>query len=171
MKKLIKKLTMFALAFIIMGGAFAISAENSEAFAATNKARVYAELKASGYSKAAAAGIMANIKHESNYNPNAGRGAYGLIQWTGSRKRALKRYAKSKKLSYKSVKAQIGYMNKELKSGYKGLYKHLKTVKNNKSGAYKAAHKFCYDFERPANKSSRSKKRGNTAKKIYSKLA
>lgn len=41
-----------------------------------------------GYSEAAACGIMANIRCESTFNPqayNAGGGSYGLCQWTGGR--------------------------------------------------------------------------------------
>ena len=41
-----------------------------------------------GYNAAAACGIMANIRHESNFTPGSygGGGSYGLCQWTGGRR-------------------------------------------------------------------------------------
>ena len=38
---------------------------------------------------------------------------------------------------------------------------------NSADGAYNAGYRFCYDFERPANKGSRSSQRGSVAKNSY----
>jgi len=167
----IKKSLVVILTLLMIFSVATTVTHTSEVSAASNKATVYKLLQSYGYNKAACAGIMANIQAESSFNPNCKSGScYGLCQWTGSRKSKLKAYARKNGMNYKSLKAQVAYLNYELKTSYKSVYKTLKSVSNSKSGAYKAAYKFCYSFERPASKAKRSKQRGAKARTMYATL-
>ena len=122
-----------------------------------------------GFNVAAACGIMANIRHESNFHPGAGSwgGAYGLCQWMGGRLDGLEYYCWDHGFDPESMAGQLSYLVHELRSYYPSTYNYLMNVENSSDGAYKAAYEFCYSFERPANKSSQSSSRGNLASGTY----
>ena len=139
------------------------------AFATSNKDKVYNTLVSEGLSSAAACGIMANIEKESSFNPSAGStsGAYGLCQWTGSRRSNLFSYCDRNGYSRSSVEGQVKFLLYELRNSYSSVLNTLKNVANSADGAYNAGYRFCYDFERPANKASRSSQRASVAKSSY----
>ena len=138
-------------------------------FATSNKDKVYTALVKEGLSSAAACGIMANIEKESSFNPSAGStsGAYGLCQWTGARRSNLFSFCSKNGYSSSSVEGQVAFLMHELRTSYSGVLNTLKNVANSADGAYNAGYRFCYDFERPANKASRSSQRGSVAKSSY----
>lgn len=120
----------------------------------------------------ASCGIIANIKYESNFIVKAigdGGTSYGICQWHNVRYKRLKNYCKSKNLDYKTLKAQLNYLQYELENYYKSLYKKLKKSQNTEQGAYESGYNFCYMFEKPAKKTESSKKRGNQAIVYYKK--
>lgn len=137
--------------------------------AAGNKDRVFQALTQEGLNAAAACGIMANIEQESQFDPSATSrgGSYGLCQWTGSRKTDLYNFCDANGRNPASIDGQIAFLMYELQNGYKSVYKTLLSTPNTVDGAYNAAYRFCYDFERPANKSGRSAQRANIAKNTY----
>lgn len=145
------------------------------ASAASQKDSVYSYLTEKlGFSSAAACGIMANIEQESNFNPQRviidsnGLPSGGLCQWNGSRFRNLKNFCYQKGYYHLSTTGQLEYLKYELtKKTYKHIYNYLKNVPNNAKGAYDAAYYWCYYFEVPANRSSKSVSRGNAAKSKY----
>ena len=94
-----------------------------------------------GFSVAAACGIMANIRHESNFHPGAGSwgGAYGLCQWMGGRLDGLEYYCWDHGFDPESLTGQLSYLTHELKSYYPSTYRYLMNVDNSSDGAYKAA--------------------------------
>ena len=122
-----------------------------------------------GFNVAAACGIMANIRHESNFHPGAGSwgGAYGLCQWMGGRLDGLEYYCWDHGFDSESMAGQLSYLTHELKSYYPSLYKYLMNIENSSEGAYNAAYRFCYDFERPADRGGQSSSRGNLAGGTY----
>ena len=137
--------------------------------ASSNKDKVYTALVKNGLSYAAACGVMANIEKESNFNPSAGStsGAYGLCQWTGARRSNLFSFCKNNGYSSNSVEGQVAFLMHELRGSYSGVLNSLKSVANSADGAYNAGYRFCYDFERPSNKGSRSSQRGSVARNSY----
>lgn len=143
--------------------------------ASTNKNSVYKFLTEDiGFNSAAACGIMANIEHESNFDSSKvirdsnGLLSGGLCQWNGSRFSNLKSFCNRNGYNYLSISGQLKYLESELKkSNYKHIYNYLKNVSNTAQGAYDAAYYWCYYFEVPASRSSKSVKRGNSAKNAY----
>lgn len=122
-----------------------------------------------GYNAAAACGIMANIRHESNFTPGSygGGGSYGLCQWTGGRRSWCESYCWEHGFGDDSLYGQLSFLDHELKSVYPGIYNYLMNIDNSAEGAYNAAYRFCYDYERPANRGSRSALRGSLASGTY----
>ncbi|MFM9413346.1 phage tail tip lysozyme [Peptococcus simiae] len=89
----------------------------------TNAERIWNAFRKMGYSAAATAGIMGNIWRESGFNPtiaetgNTGHGR-GLCQWdVRNRWQNLIQWASAKGLDYRSIEAQCGFVDYELKSG------------------------------------------------------
>lgn len=121
---------------------------------------------------AAACGILANIKYESNFKTTI-KGdngtSYGICQWHNARFTNLKNYCTKNELDYKSIEGQLHYLEYELTKSYKSVLNYLKKVSNDSTGSYNAGYKFCYSFERPAKKSESSVKRGNYAKTYFKK--
>lgn len=148
------------------------------ASAASQKDSVYSYLTEKlGFNSAAACGIMANIEQESGFNPTRviidsnGLPSGGLCQWNGSRFRNLKNFCYQKGYNYLSITGQLEYLKYELsKKGFQHIYNYIKNVPNTAQGAYNAAHYWCYYYEIPAKRSSRSVTRGNSAKNKYWKL-
>ena len=119
----------------------------------------------SGFSNNAVAGIMVNIRAESNFDTAAVEydsghtlndiyyvsaneaAGFGLIQWSFDRRISMINYANSKGLSPTSLQAQLEYFLYELNNNY---YITRKYVYGNYS-AYEVALNFCLDFESPAN--------------------
>ena len=122
-----------------------------------------------GFNVAAACGIMANIRHESNFTPGSygGGGSYGLCQWTGGRRSWCESYCWDNGFGDDSLYGQLSFLTHELRTVYPGIYNYLMNVENSSEGAYNAAYEFCYDYERPANKGSRSAARGSLAAGTY----
>ena len=119
---------------------------------------------------AAACGILANIKNESSFRPtayNSNGGSYGICQWTGSRYTRLKNFCSDYGYDYKTLEAQLWFLEYELENHYTKTLKYMRAVENTASGAYDAGYYWCYNFEVPANRSSVSVKRGNLAKDTY----
>lgn len=147
----------------------------AEASAVDNKNAVYTFLTDEiGFNSAAACGIMANIEHESNFNPQTvirdsnGRPSGGLCMWNGSRFRNLQNFCSSRGLGSLTVNGQLSFLKKELsQNGFKHIFNYLKKVPDTAQGAYNAAYYWCYYFEIPANRSSKSVSRGNLAKNGY----
>ncbi len=92
-----------------------------------------------GFNDIQAAGIMGNIQQESGFDPkaeNPSSGAYGVIQWLGSRKTGLQNFAKEKNLDVSDLSLQLSFMKKELESGYKDqVLTPLKAAKTIKEAA------------------------------------
>lgn len=83
--------------------------------------KVWNGLRAAGYSEAATAAAMGNIEHESGFDTSAiekgsGKG-FGLVQWTGGRRTAYEKYAKSLGKPVSDVATQINYLLQELDAG------------------------------------------------------
>ncbi len=124
-----------------------------------------------GYNRAAACGVLSNIRSESNFRTGAygdGGDSYGICQWHNSRFTALKRYCKNNGLDYTTLAGQLAYLKYELTTEYAyNIHNYLRSVPNTAQGAYDAAYKFCFSFERPANTAYVSSQRGNYAKNTY----
>lgn len=89
-----------------------------------NKAGIDSAYKAlldSGLSPAAAAGILGNAWQESNWDTDVisgdGHGSQGIIQWTGSRKTAMKSWIGGQGGDWKDITWQARFAAYEIKSG------------------------------------------------------
>ena len=170
-----KKASKAFFSVVIMLTLAILSSTAASAASSTTKTSVYNYLTEKiGFNSAAACGIMANIEQESNFNPSAverdsnGLLSGGLCQWNGSRFTNLKNYCSRNGYNYLSTQGQLEYLNYELqKSQYKHIYNYLKGVSNTAEGAYDAAYYWCYYFEIPASRASKSVTRGNKAKTTY----
>ena len=184
-RKILKPLVIFMMIFCMCAGTVAYSTVDAQAATTkTSVTNISAEgkiydflVEEMGFNTAAACGILSNIYHESTFNPNAGRSScYGICQWTGSRLSTMKSFCNKRGYSWKSLNGQLRYLEYELTSTSNGktVYKYMKNVPNTAEGAYKAGYYWCYNYERPSNKSAKSAMRGNLAKdsywKVYSKL-
>jgi len=132
--------------------------------------RVYLFLtREMGLNTAAACGVLANIEKESSFRVTAGSydGGYGLVQWTGGRNTRLQNWCAEKGYAHDTLEGQLWYLKYELEGSYKKTLTYLKGVANAPEGAYDAGYYFCYNFEVPANRATRSVQRGNLAKDSY----
>lgn len=127
-------------------------------------------VKVMGYNSAAAAGLLANIQAESGFRVNAngdsGR-SYGICQWFSSRKTRLLNWCELKGYDPATLYAQLQFLHYELETYYPKVDRYMKNVADTADGAYDAAYYFCYNFEAPANKESRSVSRGNSARSSF----
>ncbi len=127
-------------------------------------------VKVMGYNSAAAAGLLANIQAESGFRVNAngdsGR-SYGICQWFSARKTRLLSWCEMKGYDPATLYAQLQFLHYELETYYPKVDRYMKNVADTADGAYDAAYYFCYNFEAPANKASRSESRGNSARSSF----
>jgi hypothetical protein len=118
-----------------------------------------------GWSKDQAAGIVANLKHESSMNPKAvgdsGK-AYGLAQWHPDRQANFKKWA-GKDIRDSSAEEQMRFVNYELTEGAEmragRLLRAAKSAKQ--SGEIVSRY-----YERPKNVEAEEAKRGASAVQI-----
>lgn len=127
------------------------------ASASSNEKTVYNFLKNDlGVNTAAACGILANIYSESSFNPTAsvidtnGKTSYGICQWNGVRFDALKSYCSQYGYDYKTLNAQLKYLQYELTHSEASAFSKVKNVENTAQGAYTAGYNWARYFERCA---------------------
>lgn len=123
-----------------------------------------------GLSTAAACGVLANIEHESAFQPTVvgDKGtSFGLCQWHNERWTALRSYCSLMGIDYRTVEGQMEYLRYELGNNYTSLMLTLKSLDNTPEGAYRAAYLWCTQFERPANMEAKGADRGNLARGKY----
>jgi hypothetical protein len=153
-------------------GSSSLDATATSTNASANESSIYKYLTGTmGLNKAAACGVLGNIKQESSFNPNAlgdNGTSYGICQWHNGRWTNLKNYCSKNNLDSTTLDGQLKYLEYELKNSYPGVYSTLKSVDNTAQGAYDAAYKWCTDFEIPANKYAEAVNRGNSAKQYFS---
>lgn len=144
------------------------TADSGVDLAGNNEEIVYKFLtKVMGYNTAAACGVMANIKYESGYKPTSGGdngSSYGIVQWHLGRKTRLISWCETNGFDYTTLEGQLYYLQYELTNRYPAVHKRLQAVTNDEQGAYDAGYDFCYNFEAPSNRASRSVTRGNYAR-------
>ena len=137
----------------------------------SNEATIYKFLTGTmGLNTAAACGVLANIEAESSFNPTVygdNGTSYGICQWHNSRFTNLKNWCSKNGYNYQTINGQLNFLHHELKNSYPSVWNKLKTVNNSNTGAYEAGYHWCYYYEVPANRESKSVSRGNTAKKKY----
>lgn len=86
---------------------------------ADNAEKIWNFLKSEGLSDEQAAGIMGNLKQESNYDPAAVEGngvGFGIIQWSFERRTALEKAAEEKGVPASDLGFQLAYMKQEAES-------------------------------------------------------
>ena len=121
-------------------------------------------------SNAAACGVLANIEHESNFQPTiyGDQGtSYGLCQWHNERFTALRGYCSALGLDYRTVEGQMAYLKYELGNKYTSLLLTLQSIDNTADGAYRAAYLWCVRFEMPSNMQVKAVQRGELAQGKY----
>lgn len=121
-------------------------------------------------STAAACGVLANIEHESAFQPTiyGDQGtSYGLCQWHNERFTALRSYCSALGLDYRTVEGQMAYLKYELGNNYTDLLLTLQSIDDTPDGAYRAAYLWCVRFERPSNATVKAAARGELAQGKY----
>ncbi|MCW3644116.1 hypothetical protein K6Y74_12825 [Burkholderia cenocepacia] len=125
-------------------------------------AAAMASLQAMGWSKAQAAGMVANLWIESNLNPGVvgdNGQAYGIGQWHADRQADFKAWA-GHDIRGSTVEEQLGFMNHELRNGkYWSAGQRLHGA-TNAEVAGRLVSKF---YERPQNVEMEMDKRGSLA--------
>lgn len=136
----------------------------------SNEQKVFAFItKRMNYTAAVACGIMANIYAESRFNPASvsSAGYSGICQWSQSRFAAIKSWCESRSYDPMSLEGQLNYLKYDLDSRNTVYHKALKAMGNTAQDAYDAGYYFCYYYERPSNKASKSDTRGIRARDVY----
>lgn len=118
-----------------------------------------------GWTKAQAAGIVANLQHESAFNPRAtgdGGKAYGLAQWHPNRQADFKKWS-GKDIQGSSAEEQMAFVNYELTQGAEQKAGALLRASDN---ARQAGQVMSRNYERPMDRAGEAMKRGETAVQI-----
>lgn len=124
-----------------------------------------------GLNTAAAIGIIANIKSESNFNTGAigDHGtSFGICQWHLGRGDAMKAMAGADWAN--NLTGQLDYLWYELSNSYQSVLSALQAVPNTLEGAKQAADIFVRKFEIPANVDQQSQIRQQNAEEFWSKI-
>lgn len=168
-KQKIRKIILemvFCMLFLVVGITHNVKANS------TNETKVYEFCKnVLGVNDAATCGILANIYHESGFNPNAefveadGSLSYGICQWNSGRLTNLKTYCANNGYSYTSIEGQLKFLKHELEGTEKSAYSKIKNVSNDADGAYQAGYNWARYFERCA--SRYYQQRGERAQNVY----
>lgn len=122
-----------------------------------------------GYSLSQAAGLAANIKAESNYNPNiyGDKGeAYGIGQWHPDRQKLFEQVM-HRPIQGSSFQEQLEFMDWELKHKETGAYNALQAARNDPTAAARAG----VLYERPADMTDAALRRGAEAQRLASMYA
>ncbi|MBQ3668572.1 MAG: SH3 domain-containing protein [Clostridia bacterium] len=136
----------------------------------TNEEKVYEFFTSrTTYNEAVACGLLANMKQESNFNPESGKGKnyQGICQWSTSRFAILTNWCEQNGYNPYSLEGQCKFLWYDLSQRYTVYHKALMNIENTAQGAYDAGYYFCYYYERPANLESSSAARGTKARDIY----
>ena len=123
-----------------------------------------------GFNNASGCGVLANIEKESSFRNDAmgdSGTSYGICQWHAERMSRLRAWCDDHDYDWHELEGQLYYLEYELNTYYPNTLAMVKGVSNNKNGAYEAGHDWCYYFEVPADKETRSKERGQLAKEKY----
>lgn len=100
-----------------------------------------------GFTKAAAAAVLANIQIECTFNPAAGSSYYGLCQWGGGRLSNLFAFCAQNGYASDSVDGQIRFMVAEMGGG---MIAQMNSVSDSAEGAAEAGVYFRQNYERSA---------------------
>lgn len=118
-----------------------------------------------GWTRNQAAGIVANLQHESNMNPRAvgdGGKAYGVAQWHPDRQKNFERWA-GKSIRDSSLEEQLAFVNYELTQGAERRAGDLLRAATNASQAGDIVSRH---YERPLLREAEAAKRAQTAVSI-----
>ncbi|MCW6701383.1 phage tail tip lysozyme [Anaerococcus sp. NML200537] len=130
-----------------------------------NSQKIWNYFKGKGFSNAGIAGIMANLYHESGYDPaikqNGGGPGRGLAQWEGPRFTALQEFARGRSKSWTDLQTQLDFIMHEMKTNHSASFINSFKTSND---AYQSAANFENQFEKP--KHNHNAERGATARKI-----
>lgn len=131
-----------------------------------NSEKIWNYFKKQGFSDAGTAGIMANLYHESGYDPSikqiGGGPGRGLAQWGGPRFTALQNFARDRSKPWTDMQTQLDFLMHEMKTNHNASFiESFKTSTN----AYNSAATFENVFERP--KYNHNAQRGATANNIF----
>lgn len=106
-------------------------------------------LRSKGYAPHAAAAIVGHGIQESGLKPNGAVGdngtAFGMFQWRGPRAQALQQYAGQRGLDWKTMDAQLSFLDHELNTTEKRAGDALRGAAD-----VRGATRAMMDFERPA---------------------
>lgn len=133
--------------------------------AGNKQAQAMKYFMAQGWTREQAAGLVANLKQESNFNEGAvgdsGK-AYGIAQWHPDRQAAFRKKF-GKDIRQASFEEQLAFVQYELTEGSEsGAGKRLKMA----GSAGEAGAVVSQYYERPADKYGEMRKRGDAAKNI-----
>lgn len=121
---------------------------------------VWNALRAQGYNRATASGIMGNICQESHFNIGAvssdGNDSYGICQWTFDRKSRLLACNDGT-----TAEGQATFLLLEIEGRMGSHYSNLINVNEDEAGTLEACDWFAYIFESPANVASEEEWRSN----------
>lgn len=118
-----------------------------------------------GWTREQAAGLVANLQHESNFNPKAvgdGGKAYGVAQWHPDRQAEFKRFA-GKDIQNSTLQEQLAFVHWELTRG-KEQAAGAKLRASRTAGQAGAA--VSQYYERPADRVGEAAKRARTAEAV-----
>lgn len=119
------------------GASYTTSADLPTLVGNDNAEKIWNFLKDEGFSDDQAAGIMGNIRQESNYEPDLEEGegsyslhtvrpvGYGLIQWTGQRRTDLNNFASDKGLQPSDLSLQLMFLKHEASNNPLVNFKNL----------------------------------------------
>lgn len=160
---------LLAILLTVVLLALPVSADSGQRLSVEREVYAYLteELK---LTTAAACGVLANIEHESSFQPTifGDQGtSYGLCQWHNERFSALRGYCAALGLNYQTVEGQMAYLKYELGNNYTNLLLTLQAIDNTPEGAYRAGYLWCIQFEKPSNMQQKAVSRGELARGKY----
>lgn len=100
----------------------------------------------------------------------------GSLQWTGARQATLLTYYEAEAAGKDTITAdqcrmaELKMIENELKGSYKFVYNSWQSAnakRDTPDAAYDAGYKFCFSYEVPASRETRSVERGTLARAIY----
>lgn len=131
---------------------------------ADNRDYIIGYLKRKGIDDKYIAGILSNIEAESNFNPGKQNpsGAYGLCQWTGTRKNDLENFCANNGYNTDEIEGQLEFMIHELN----GKEKEALGKMYEADTAYDAGRAFSVYYERHGISSQNHTRANNAAQNL-----